>query len=50
MGVPAVVVSGRLGYEGGEGESSGGVGRRGGNGAGRNKGTGMRAGRTKVET
>ena len=50
MGVPAVVVSGRLGYEGGEGASSDGVRRKGGKGSGINKGLGMRVGHTKLAT
>ena len=45
-----MVGAGRLGSEEGEGESSGGVGRRGGNGTGINEGPGMRAGRTTLAT
>ena len=53
MGVYAVVVAGRIGPGGVEGESSGGVIRRGGeirgggNGTGRDDGPGIRVGRTK---
>ena len=50
VGVSAVVEVGRSVSEGGERESSGGVGQKGGSGAGRNKRPGMRAGRTKVAT
>ena len=46
MGVLVVVVSGRLVYEGGEVESSGGGLQRGGNGAGINEGPVMRTERT----
>ena len=50
MGVLTVMRAGRLGSEGGEGESSVRFGKIGGNGSERNEGLGMREGRTKVAT